>query len=119
MKHIKSVLQNNELIPRCEFIAPLDCFIWDRKLIKTLFNFEYTWEIYTPPEKRKYGVYVLPLLYGDRFIGRAEAVCERKTGTLILKNIWYEADVKKTKKLETEVKACLKRFAEFNECKLI
>ena len=116
MIFIEAVKQNPESNPRCELIAPLDCFMWDRKLIKALFGFEYTWEIYTPANKRKYGVYTLPLLCGERFIGRTEAVCERKTKTLIVKNIWYEHDIKQTKKLQSAVERCLKRFAKFNDC---
>jgi uncharacterized protein YcaQ len=62
--------------------APLDSLIWDRKLIKALFGFNYTWEIYTPAEKRKYGAYILPILWGERFIGRIEAVNDRKPKSL-------------------------------------
>ena len=113
------VLQNPKLKPRCEFIAPLDCFMWDRKLIKALFNFDYAWEIYTPPQKRKYGVYVLPIIYGENFIGRIEAVNERKTSTLVVKNIWYENGIEQTKKLQTALNECIKRFAKFNDCKSI
>ncbi|MCL2718897.1 MAG: winged helix DNA-binding domain-containing protein [Lachnospiraceae bacterium] len=102
--------------PRCELIAVLDPFMWDRKLIKALFGFEFAWEIYTPPAKRKYGAYVLPLLYGERFIGRVEVVCDRKAGIMTVKNIWYEEGVKPTKKLQGVVDGCLKRFAKFNEC---
>jgi uncharacterized protein YcaQ len=116
MPLVKTVLKNPELKPRCEFIAPLDPLLWDRKLIKKLFNFEYAWEIYTPPAKRKFGVYVLPVLYGEKFAGRVEAVRERKTKTLVVKNIWYEDNVKPSKKLKTALDACLKRFAAFNEC---
>ena len=116
MTLIEAVIQKPESNQRCELIAPLDCFMWDRKLIKALFGFEYTWEIYTPANKRKYGVYTLPLLWGERFVGRIEAVCERKTKTLIVKNIWYEHDIKQTKKLQSAVERCLKRFAKFNEC---
>ena len=113
---LETVLSAKEYPPRCELIAPLDSFIWDRKLIKTLFGFEYTWEIYTPAVKRKYGAYVLPILYGERLIGRVEAVCERKTKTLAVKNVWYEDGVKQTKKLGAALDGCLKRFAEFNGC---
>ena len=116
MPLIKTVLQNPKPTPRCEFIAPLDCFMWDRKLIKALFDFDYSWEIYTAPHKRKYGVYVLPLLFGEQFIGRIETVCERKAGTLIVKNIWYEDGITQTKKLQTAINGCLKRFAKFNGC---
>ena len=121
MPLVVEVMKNPEPIPRCEFIAPLDSLIWDRKLIKALFEFEYTWEIYTPAIKRKYGGYVLPILYGEQFIGRIEAVCERKTKTLTVKNIWYEDSVhiKQTKKLQAAINACLKRFAVFNDCENI
>lgn len=102
--------------PRCEFLAPLDCFLWDRNLISALFGFDYKWEIYTPAAQRKYGFYVLPILYGERFVGRIEAVADKKAGVLTVKNIWFEPDVKQTKKLLTAVEGCIKRFAKFNEC---
>ncbi len=105
--------------PRCEFMAPLDCMLWDRKLIRTLFDFAYSWEIYTPAVKRKYGYYVLPVLYGDRFIGRIEAVSETKTAVLHVKNIWYEAGVRQTKKLDHSMDMRIRKFAGFNECSRI
>ena len=113
---LESVISGEDYSPRCELIAPLDCLIWDRKLISALFGFEYTWEIYTPAAKRKYGAYVLPLLYGERFIGRVEAVCERKMNTLVIKNIWYEDGFKLTKKTQSAIDSCLKRFSKFNRC---
>jgi len=112
---INTVLQNPELKPRCEFIAPLDNFLWDRKLVKTIFGFYYSWEIYTPPEKRKYGHYVLPIIYGSRFIGRIEAVCDRKNKCLAVNRFWPEDGVKMTKALTNTVNARLARFAKFNE----
>lgn len=113
---IETVLQNDRFKPRCELIAPLDCLMWDRKLIRALFGFDYTWEIYTPAEKRKYGHYVLPLIYGDSFVGRLEAAADKKTCTLTVKNIWFEDNVKITKKLAKAIGKCIKRFAAFNEC---
>jgi len=113
---LDEVLKNPPAKIRCEFIAPLDPLMWDRKLINFIFDFHYSWEIYTPPQKRKYGAYVLPILYGENFIGRIEAVCERKTQTLIVKNIWYEDNVKQTAKLKKEVNECVKNFADFNDC---
>jgi len=116
---IETVLQKDEFKPRCELIAPLDCMMWDRKLILALFGFDYSWEIYTPADKRKYGFYVLPLLYGDKFIGRLEAVADRKTCTLTVKNIWYENGIKQNKRMKTAVENCIARFAKFNECNKI
>lgn len=116
---IEAVLNNPAPKYRCELIAPLDSLIWDRKLINQLFGFDYTWEIYTPAIKRKFGYYVLPLLYGENFIGRVEAIAERKTRVLVVKNIWYENGVKQTKKLRTALDDCFKRFAIFNGCETI
>jgi uncharacterized protein YcaQ len=115
---IEQVLSGSNFKPRCELIAPLDPFLWDKKLIRTIFGFEYSWEIYTTPQERKYGVYVLPLLLGDKFVGRVEPVCDRKKKVLNVKNIWYEDDVKLTKKQEAAVVSCLKKFALFNDCEL-
>ena len=105
--------------PRCEFLAPLDCFLWDRNLIRELFGFDYKWEIYTPAAQRKYGFYVLPFLYGERFVGRIEAAADKKAGVLTVKNIWFEPNVKQTKKLLAALDRCIKRFAKFNECGII
>lgn len=116
---IETVLQNPEPRFRCELIAPLDNLMWDRKLINELFGFDYTWEIYTPAIKRKFGYYVLPLLYGESFIGRAEIIAERKTGTLVVKNIWYENGVKQTTQLRTALNRRLQKFASFNGCETI
>ncbi len=116
---IETVMQNGKFKPRCELIAPLDCMMWDRKLIRVLFGFDYTWEIYTPANKRKYGFYVLPLLYGDKLIGRVEAAADKNTSTLTVKNIWYEDGAKQTKKLRKAIESCLKRFAKFNKCEKI
>lgn len=113
---IEAVLQNPEPKFRCELIAPLDNLIWDRKLISELFGFDYTWEIYTPAVKRKFGYYVLPLLYGESLIGRAEIIAERKTGTLVVKNIWYENGIQPTKQLRTAINHCFQHFALFNGC---
>jgi hypothetical protein len=102
--------------PRMELIAPLDCLMWDRKLIQDIFNFSYQWEIYAPENKRKYGAYTLPVIYGETFAGRIDIACDRKTNTLLVKNIWLEDGVKNTKKFKDTLSKTLKRFADFNKC---
>ena len=116
---IDFVIKNPKIKPRCEFIAPLDSFIWDRLLIEKLFDFSYTWEIYTPANKRKYGYYVLPFLYGDLLIGRIEISCLYKKEIMSVKKIWWEDKIKPTKETKASVKKCIKRFALFNNCKTI
>ena len=105
--------------PRLEFLAPLDPMLWDRKLLEALWDYAYSWEIYTPAEKRKYGYYVLPMLHGDRFVGRIEAAAERKTGTLAVRHVWFEDGVRRTKKLAQAVDGAVARLARLNKCEKI
>jgi uncharacterized protein YcaQ len=104
--------------PRLEFLAPLDPMLWDRKLIEALFEYQYSWEIYTPVSKRKYGYYVLPMLYGDRLIGRIEPKADRRTKTLTVQNIWFEPGVRRTKQLSARIDKAVQRLARFNGCTL-
>jgi uncharacterized protein len=67
-----ALLDLTSLEPRTVFVGPLDPFIWDRKMVRHLFEFEYIWEIYTPEAKRRWGYYVLPVLYGDSLVARVE-----------------------------------------------
>jgi len=76
--------------PSVSFVAPLDPLMWDRRLVKGLFGFDYIWEVYVPAPKRRHGYYVLPLLFGDRLIGRIEPRYERATRTLRIAGIWFE-----------------------------
>ncbi len=101
---------------RLEFLAPLDPMLWDRRLIEDIWGFPYSWEISTPAEKRKFGYYVLPMLYGENLIGRIEAAAERRTGTLLVKNIWFEDGVRQTKRLDAAIDVSLRRLARFNDC---
>ena len=114
---LQSVVEEKaDLKPRMEFIAPLDPLMWDKALIFALFDFRYSWEIYTPADKRKYGYYTLPILYGDGFAGRVDAAADRKEGVLRVKGLWWEPGVRQTKKLAAALDGALKRFARFNGC---
>ncbi len=83
-----SLLDQSSLQPRVVFVAPLDQFIWDRKMIAHLFGFEYVWEIYVPEPKRRWGYYVLPVLFGDALVARAEFYC--RDGVLELRRWLFE-----------------------------
>ncbi|MBR0387138.1 MAG: winged helix DNA-binding domain-containing protein, partial [Clostridia bacterium] len=104
---------------RLEFLAPLDPMLWDRKLIEALWDYQYSWEIYTPAVKRKYGYYVLPMLWGQEFIGRIEAVADRTASVLNVRNIWLEPGVRQTKKLNAALASAIRRLARFNGCEQI
>jgi uncharacterized protein len=77
--------------PSASFLAPLDPLVWDRRMLRELWGFDYLWEVYVPEAKRRWGYYVLPMLYGDRFVGRIEPRLDRKTQTLNILGIWFEA----------------------------
>lgn len=100
---------------RISILAPLDNILWDRALVKELFNFTYTWEVYVPKEKRKYGYYVLPLIRGSKIIGRIELEKQRNSESLKVINLWLEPKIKTTKKLDKELDSALKKFAKYLE----
>ncbi len=77
--------------PGVAFIAPLDPFMWDRKLVRELFGFDYIWEVYVPEPKRRWGYYVLPILFGDRLVGRFEPRLDRARRQLRVLGIWWES----------------------------
>lgn len=99
------------LTPRTELIAPLDSFLWDRRLIEALFGFAYRWEIYTPAKKRQYGYYVLPVLQGDTLCARAECVRDRAENALVLRNLWIEPGAKLDRRA---LRRALRRLAGLN-----
>lgn len=76
--------------PQMAFIAPLDNLLWHRDRLRWLFNFDYIWEVYKVPAQRKYGYYVLPVLYGERFIARLDPALDRKAKRFTLRNWWWE-----------------------------
>ena len=76
--------------PAVSFLAPLDPLVWDRRMLRELWGFDYLWEVYVPEAKRRWGYYVLPILFGDRFVGRIEPRIDRRTKTLNILGIWLE-----------------------------
>jgi len=73
------------------FLAPLE-IVSARRRAKTLFGFDYVWEVYKPVELRRWGYYTLPILYGDRLVARLDPKLDRATGTLAVKGFWLEQE---------------------------
>ncbi len=78
-------------VPRVSLLAPLDPFVWDRDFLRDCYDFDYVWEVYVPEAKRRWGYYVLPILYGDQLVGRIEPRFDRATNTLNVRNVWWES----------------------------
>ena len=93
------------------FLAPLDNLLWDREMIKNIFDFEYKWEVYTPKHQRKFGHYVLPILYGDKFIGRIEP---RQVGDMLeIRGLWLEPDFQWNEVVDKSFYSYLEKFKKY------
>ncbi len=79
---------------RVTFLSPFDRLIHDRDRAEALWGFYYRLEMYVPKAKRQYGYYVLPILVGDRVVGRIEPLHDRKAGVLRVLGTWWEPGVK-------------------------
>jgi uncharacterized protein YcaQ len=79
-----------EPAPSVAFLPPFDPLVWDRGLLGSLFEFEYVWELFVPPAKRRWGWYVLPILFGDRLVGRIEPRIDRAAGGVKVLGLWWE-----------------------------
>jgi len=76
--------------PSVAFIAPFDSLVWDTGLLASLFDFDYVWEGFFPPARRRWGYYVLPIVFRDRFVGRIEPRIERNEGVVQILGLWWE-----------------------------
>ena len=79
-----------EPVPSAAFIAPFDSLLWDSALVGSLFGFEYVWEGFFPPAKRRWGWYVLPICFGDRLVGRIEPRIDRDLARVEVLGTWWE-----------------------------
>jgi hypothetical protein len=76
--------------PSVALLPPFDPLIWDRRLLADVFEFDYVWDLFFPPEKRRFGWYVLPVLFRDRFVGRIEPKIGRDGGPVLVIGFWWE-----------------------------
>jgi uncharacterized protein YcaQ len=99
--------------PQAAILGPLDNIMWDRDLLRWVFDFDYVWEVYKPAAKRLYGYYVLPVIYGDRFIARFDPAFDKKTRKLTVADWWWEEDVQLGQSLDAALVTCFRDFVHY------
>lgn len=107
-ERVKKVLSRQ----RVKILSPFDNTLIQRKRTLDLFDFDYQIECYTPLEKRRYGYFSLPLMWGQSFIGRMDAKMNRKTGVLAVENLSIESE--KADEFIHNLKTALDDFLAFN-----
>lgn len=106
-------LMDGKWQPRTTLLSPFDNLIYDRKRTEDLFNFHFRLEVYVPKAKRQYGYYVLPILHGDRFIGRLDPKLDRKTGRLTINAVYAEPDAPMTKETAQAINQAVEDLGNF------
>lgn len=99
--------------PRTTLLSPFDNLICDRRRTELLFDFNYRVEIYVPKDKRQYGYYVLPILHGDRLIGRIDPTMDRKQERLTLHAVYAEPTAPATPETARAVAGAIESLAAF------
>ena len=95
-------------------LSPFDPVVWDRKRALALFDFDYAIECYLPAARRKYGYFVLPILYRGRLIGRVDAKAHRAQAVFEVKSLYLEPGVRTSGRLVADVRRALQRCADWH-----
>lgn len=105
---------HSDMDKKCaKFLAPLDNMLWDREMVNRIFKFDYRWEVYTPVHKRKYGYYVLPVLYGTQLVARFEPDKRKKDEPFTIKNWWWETGIVVTDEMLEQIHHSITEFAGY------
>ncbi len=99
--------------PRVSLLPPFDNLISGRSRTNTVFGFDYSHEMFLPQNKRKFGYYVLPILWGDRFIGRVDPLMDRRNEKLLINSVRAEPGAPGDKEISTKIAETIDRLGEF------
>jgi uncharacterized protein YcaQ len=115
VKAAKAAVAGKLTPQRTTFLSPFDPLVRDRARAAELYGFEYTIEVYTPAEKRRYGYFTMPILHGDTLVGRIDPKAERKEGRLLIRAAHLEPGVPVDESLVEGMAGALRDFARFHE----
>jgi uncharacterized protein YcaQ len=96
---------------RAALLSPLDRLVYDRKRMTEIFEFDYQLEMYKPAAKRRWGYFALPILYGDRLVGKLDATADRDAGALRVHAV--HADLDWTKRMAGEIDEEIDELAQW------
>ena len=105
--------------PFLHLLSPFDNLIIQRERIKNIFDFDYTIECYVPEARRRYGYFVLPILWNGNLVGRFDPKADKENKTLIIKNLFFEPHFMDTDALLPALSEKLIELARFNQCKRV
>jgi uncharacterized protein YcaQ len=106
-------LTSDDWLPRTTLLSPFDNLISDRARTESLFGFRFRLEVYVPKSKRKHGCYVMPILHGDRLVGRVDPVMDRKRKRLMINSVYAEPDAPKSRDVADALALAVKDLAAF------
>ena len=99
--------------PRIRLLSPFDPILRDRRRTLRLFGFDYRFEAFVPAPQRRYGYYVLPILEGERLVGRLDPKLHRDRGLLEVRQVWWEPGVRESPARRKKLETALDRLARF------
>lgn len=106
-------LRTNAWEPKVSLIAPFDNLIAGRGRTNTVFGFDYVHEQFLPQEKRRYGTYLMPILWGERLIGRVDPRLDKQTETLVVNSVHAEPGAPEEKIVSSKIAEKIAELAEF------
>ncbi len=99
-----------------KILSPFDNLVIQRERLHRLFDFDYQIECYVPEAKRKYGYFVLPILWQGELVARVDCKAERKERCLVINRVWTEAKLEQPDEFWSDLTVELQKFAQFNRC---
>jgi uncharacterized protein YcaQ len=118
--HLEQLLTTSadaaQATPAVHLLSPFDNLVIQRKRLQQFFGFDYQIECYVPEPKRKYGYFCLPMLWGERFVGRVDPKAHRRAGRLELLALYVDSELQHNTDFLEALSQSLQAFAAFNKC---